>query len=98
MTTLTIPYTLENDDGAIATGYKPEASVSMESVVELFNDAEVADIEDDEIIEVLLECVRDDFVGNVSPVVGQTTLETLVKQVREALEHRDSTRAPTHGA
>jgi hypothetical protein len=98
MTTLAIPYTLENDDGPLAPDYRPEVSVELSAIVELFEDVEATEAEDDEIVECLLECVREDFVGTISPVVGQATLEALVKQVREALQIRDTEHASTHGA
>lgn len=91
MTTLTIPYTLENDDGAIAPDYKPEVSIPLEELLDIFHDVEAAEAEDDEIRECLLEAVREHFICAVSPVVVDTTLEALVKQVREALVKRDAT-------
>lgn len=89
MTTLTIPYTLEDDNGAIAPDYKRDASFELESFVDLFDDMEADSIEDDEIREGILENVREDFSEKISPVVGETALADLVKQVREALVKRD---------
>lgn len=93
MTTLTIPYTLEDDNGAVAPDYKPETIVPMQEIFDVYERLEADEATDDEIRETLLECVREHFVTNMGPIVGETLLEGLVQQVRAALVARDSAQA-----
>ena len=82
---LTILWTVNDDDDTPFAGSDQSLEIPIDDLVEVFSDMPLGDISDEEIENYLWDAVNEDFNEKILASIGKKQLPDLVKQVRTIL-------------